>query len=89
MLTPLYTKQFERDLKRMLKRGNDPERFKQVARLLLGGQTLPAKHRDHKLGGEYIGHRDCHIEPDWVLIYKRETTAIIFERNGTHADLFE
>ena len=89
MLTPIYTKQFARDLKRMLKRGKDAAKFKDVARMLLAEEPLPAKYRDHKLSGTYVGRRDCHLENDWVLIYKRETTAIIFERNGTHSDLFE
>ena len=89
MLTPVYTKQFERDLKLMLKRGKDPEKFKTVARLLLSEAPLLPKHKDHKLSGSYTGRRDCHIENDWVLIYKKETTAIIFERMGTHSDLFE
>lgn len=87
MLTPVYARQFERDLKRMLKRGKDAERFKTVARLLLWHPPLLPKHKDHKLSGSYSGRgRDCHIENDWVLIYKKETTAIIFERTGTHSD---
>ena len=89
MLTPIYTKQFERDLKRMLKRGKDAEKFKTVARMLLAEESLPPKYHDHKLSGTYVGRRDCHMENDWVLIYKKETTAIIFERNGSHSDLFE
>jgi mRNA interferase YafQ len=89
MLTPIFTKQFDRDLKRMRKRGKDAEKFKTVARMLLAEEPLPAKYRDHKLSGTYVGRRDCHMENDWVLIYKRETSAIIFERNGTHSDLFD
>lgn len=89
MLTPIYTKQFERDLKRMLKRGKDVEKFKTVARILVAEEPPPARYHDHKLSGPYIGRRDCHMENDWVLIYKRETAAIVFERNGTHSDLFE
>jgi mRNA interferase YafQ len=89
MLTPIYTTQFERDLKKMLKRGKDAERFKVVARLLLADDSLPHRCRDHKLSGIFVGRRDCHIENDWVLIYKKEAAAIIFERTGTHADLFE
>ena len=89
MLAPVYTKQFERDLKRMLKRGKDAEKFKTVAKLLLSESTLLPRHKDHNLSGSYTGRRDCHVENDWVLIYKKETTAIIFERTGTHSDLFE
>ena len=89
MLAPIYTKQFERDLKRMLKRGNDAEKFKIVARMLLDEESLPSRFHDHKLSGSFVGRRDCHVENDWVLIYKKETAAIIFERTGTHSDLFE
>jgi mRNA interferase YafQ len=89
MLTPVYTRQFPRDLERMLKRGKDAERFKKVAKLLLSESPLLPKHKDHKLSGSYTGRRDCHIENDRVLIYKKEATAIIFERTGTHSDLFE
>ena len=89
MLTPVYTRQFERDLKLMLKRGKDAEKFKAVAKLLLSESPLLPRYKDHKLSGAYTGRRDCHLENDWVLIYKKETTAIIFERTGTHSDLFE
>ena len=89
MLRPIFTRQFERDLKRMLKRGKDPEIFKTIARMLLAETPLPVKYRDHKLLGPYVGRHDCHIEPDWVLIYKKESSAIVFERTGSHADLFE
>ena len=80
MLAPVYTKQFEKDLRRMLKRGKDAQKFKEVARLLLNEEALPTKNHDHKLAGTYVGRRDCHLEGDWVLIYKRETSAIVFER---------
>jgi mRNA interferase YafQ len=89
MLAPIYTKQFERDLKRRLKRGKDAEKFKVVARRLLAEEPLPTRYRDHKRSGPYVGRRDCHLENDGVLIYKKETAAIIFERCGTHSDVFE
>lgn len=88
MYIPVYTKQFEKDLKRCMRRDKNLEKFKIVARTLLSGQPLDAIHRDHKLVGNYVGRRDCHIESDWVLIYKIEDDRLIFERMGTHSDLF-
>jgi len=88
MLTPVYTRQFERDVKRLRRRGKDLEKLKAVVRSLLAEEPLDPLRRHHKLVGSYQGRRECHIEPDWLLIYKREESAIIFERSGTHADLF-
>lgn len=88
MLVPVYTKQFERDVKRAKRRGKDLEKFKLVARTLVTGQPLDAIHRDHRLVGNYAGRRECHLESDWLLIYKTEESRIVFERMGTHADLF-
>jgi mRNA interferase YafQ len=56
---------------------------------LLNQEKLPAKNRDHALTGNYTDRRECHIEPDWLLIYKLESDSIIFERTGTHSDLFK
>ena len=89
MYTPAYTRQFEKDLKRCQRRGKDEEKFKAIARTLLAGEPLDALHRDHKLIGNYIGRRECHIESDWLLIYKIESGTIIFERMGTHSDVFK
>ncbi|MCX7012179.1 MAG: type II toxin-antitoxin system YafQ family toxin [Candidatus Sumerlaeota bacterium] len=89
MLTPVYTRQFEKDVKRSQRRGKDLEKFKMIARSLLGGQSLDAIHRDHRLVGAYAGRRECHIESDWLLIYKIEETRLIFERIGSYSDLFE
>lgn len=88
MYQAVYTKRFEKDIKKVKKRGKDLEKFKQVARMLILGQTLEVKYRDHKLIGNYQNRRECHIEPDWLLIYKIEQAQIIFERTGSHADLF-
>jgi mRNA interferase YafQ len=90
VLKPSYTKQFEKDLKRMLKRGKDAEKIKDVIERLVHEKPLEIRHRDHKLSGNYKDRRDCHVEPDWVLIYKPEPALgrIIFERTGTHSDLF-
>jgi mRNA interferase YafQ len=89
MFVPVYTKQFERDVKRAKRRGKDLEKFKLAARVLIAGQPLDAIHRDHRLVGGYAGRRECHLESDWPLIYKTEESRIVFERMGTHSDLFK
>jgi len=88
MLTPVYTRQFERDIKRMVKRKKNMEKLKIIIRSLAGEEPIDSIHRDHKLLGDWQGRRECHIESDWLLIYKFEEKQIIFERTGTHADLF-
>ena len=90
MLKPAYTKQFEKDLKLMLRRGKDEKKIRAVMSCLIRQKPLEPKHRDHKLIGNWKGRRDCHVEPDWVLIYQIDEGAalIIFERTGTHSDLF-
>lgn len=89
MYSPVYTKQFEKDLKRSKKRGKNLEKFKILARTLLAGERVDSIHRDHKLLGDFVGRRDCHVESDWVLIYKIDGSRLIFERLGTHTDLFK
>jgi mRNA interferase YafQ len=82
------TNQFKKDIKRALKRGKDLAKLKAVVDFLLADQPLPPKNRDYPLGGNWAGHRDCHIEPDWILIYKILEDEIRLERTGTHSDLF-
>lgn len=89
MYTPVYTKQFEKDLKRCKRRGKNLDKFKILARTLLSGKGLDPIHKNHKLIGNYLGRHDCHIESDWVLIYKIDGKKLIFERMGTHSDLFK
>ena len=89
MQTPVYTNRFEKDLKLMIKRGSDPESIKSIIRKLIDEIPLERKHRDHLLIGNFKDRRECHIEPDWHLIYRIEGSKIIFERTGTHADLFK
>ncbi len=89
MRTPVYTNRFEKDLKLMIKRGSDPESIKSVVRKLIDEIPLERKHRDHLLIGNFKDRRECHIEPDWLLIYRLEGSMILFERTGTHADLFK
>jgi len=89
MYTPAYTRQFEKDVKRCKRRDKDFEKFKIILHELVAGKQLDPIHRDHRLLGSYIGRRECHIESDWLLIYKIDEPRIIFERMGTHADLFK
>lgn len=89
MLEPLYTNQFKRDLRLMVKRGKQAEKFKDVAEQLIEQKVLEQRYRNHRLSGEYQGRWECHLEPDWLLVYKLSETSIVFERTGTHADLFE
>ena len=89
MLRFRTTNQFERDYRRILRRGNDESRIVTLMTKLIGQERLEAKHKDHGLKGRFTGRRECHIEPDWLLIYKKTGDEIIFERTGTHSDLFE
>jgi len=88
MLRPFYSNRFDKDLKRMLKRGKDAGKIKGVIRKLINEERLDERHRDHPLRGNYKGCRDCHIEPDWLLIYRIDGNQIQFLRTGTHSDLF-
>jgi len=83
------TKQFSRDVKRMRKRGRDLEKLREVVKRLAGGTQLPPNYRDHPLVGSWHPSRDCHIEPDWILIYTSDKDSLRLERTGTHSDLFK
>ncbi len=88
MFTPVYTKQFAKDVKKAKKRGKNLDKFKIIAETLLRGETLDELHRDHKLLGKYLGRRECHMESDWLLIYKIKDEQMVFERMGSYSDLF-
>ena len=90
-MRPYYTKRFEKDLKTMKKRNKNISKLKQIIKKLVNQEILQPKYKDHKLIGNYEGRRECHIEPDWLLIYKLipQEDTIIFERTGTHSDLFK
>ena len=89
MKTPIFTRQFKRDIDLCKRRGYDMEKYKDIANKLLAEQPLPEAARPHPLSGNYVCYTDCHISGDWVLIYKVTPTAIIFQRTGTHSDLFD
>ncbi len=82
------TSQFKKDAKRQRKRGRDLGKIKRVVDLLLAGKPLPDRLADHVLMGNWGGWRDCHLEPDWLLIYKKTEEEIILGRTGSHSDLF-
>ena len=90
MLDIYYQRQFKKDYAKAIKRGCSPELFQQVLEFLVRQQPLPAKHRDHALSGNYRGYRECHIQPDWLLIYKAEPHKLLLTltRTGSHSDLF-
>lgn len=89
MLKPEYTSQFKRDLKLCEKRNCNVEDMKSIIRLLVSEAALPEKNKDHNLYGNYANHRECHIAPDWLLIYKYVASdVIVFTRTGSHSDLF-
>ena len=90
MLKVRYTAKFKKDLKLILKRGYDPKLFEEVLFLLREGKPLAEKYKDHPLRGIYTGHRECHLTPDWLLIYKTENDLLTLSltKTGTHSDLF-
>jgi mRNA interferase YafQ len=85
----IQTSQFKRDIKRLKKRGKNLEKLGCLVRLLATDESLKEKHRDHALIGKWSGSRDCHIEPDWILIYRNEPETLFLERSGSHSDLFK
>ena len=89
MLQPVFTTSFQKDVKRVEKRGYDMEKLKEVIKLILLNQRpLPPKYKDHPLRGKWQPKWELHIEPDWLLIYQISGEQCIFARTGTHADLF-
>ena len=85
-----YTNKIQRNIKLMKKRGKDLDKLKIVLKLLQQGAVLPAKYKDHALTGNYTGCRECHIEPDWLLVYEilNNELVILFLITGSHSDLF-
>ena len=84
----IRTIQFKRDVKRAEKRGKDMAKLRDLILLLAGETPLPVRYRDHPLSGEWKHHRDCHIEPDWLLLYKIDDYELYLVRTGSHVDLF-
>ena len=90
MLTIKYQAAFKKDYKRIVKRGYDMRLLEKVIELLANQKPLPEKNRDHQLSVDYAGCRECHITPDWLLIYEvaDEELILYLTRTGSHSDLF-
>jgi len=88
MFEILRTSQFKRDAEKAKRRGKDTDHLKKLIVLLAQGRTLPAKYKDHQLKGIYKDCRECHVEPDWLLIYRIEANVLQLVRTGSHSDLF-
>jgi mRNA interferase YafQ len=88
MRTIRRTSQFKRDVKQMQGRGKDLGKLKEVLESLVKGEKLSQEYRDYVLVGQYKGTRECHIEPDWLLIYELAESEIVLIRTGSHSDLF-
>ena len=90
MLEPVYHNSFKKDRKLMIKQNKDMNKLTEVMRLLINEQPLLPKHKNHPLRGNYINWWECHIEPDWLLIYRIEKShqQVVFNRTGSHSDLY-
>ena len=85
-----FTTQFKKDLKLAKKQNKDLDKLFEVIDILADGRSLETKYRDHELSGKYKGTRECHIEPDWLLVYeiRNDVLVLMLYRLGTHSDLF-
>ena len=88
-LASVTTGRFEKSVKLMQRRGKDISKLRHVMEKLIDQEPLEPRHRDHVLVGNYVGRRECHVEPDWLLIYQLGSDWVLFEDTGTHADLFD
>lgn len=88
MLKPVTGAQFRRDVKLAQKRGKDMAKLRELTLLLMDRSTLPPRYKDHPLSGAWKSFRDCHIQPDWLLVYKIDGDDLHLVRTGTHSDLF-
>lgn len=88
--TVKYTSQFKKDYKLAKKRNLDLDSLKIIVDKLTNDEPLDEKYRDHALGGDWKNYRECHIQPDWLLIYRKEekVLVLVLTRTGTHSDLF-
>jgi len=89
LLKVTYTKKFKKDVARVEKQGKDTEKLLEVTEKLIKNIPLPKNNVNHKLKGDFVGRRECHIDPDWLLIYKKTKSEIRFERTGSHSELFK
>ena len=82
------TTQFKKDYKLAKRRGLDISLLKSIVKKLANGESLDSKYRDHSLTGNWVGHRECHIQPDWLLVYRYEDDVLVLTLARTHSDLF-
>ena len=88
MRTPVLEAKFRRDVKLAQRRGKDMSKLRAAISLLIEDKPLPLRMKDHPLIGDWEHHRDCHLEPDWLLLYKIDGDDLYLVRTGSHADLF-
>lgn len=88
MLNPVFERSFMKSFEKVKKRGKDMRKLSDIMELLKAEKPLPIRCRCHKLQGKFAGYKECHIEPDWLLIYQVTRTEIIFADTGKHSDLF-
>ena len=86
----IWTNQFKKDYKKAIRRRKNIKLLDDIIRSLSRGETLPQKNKDHALSGDWIGHRECHIQPDWLLVYRIEDNVLVLTlaRTDTHSDIF-
>lgn len=89
MLVLRVTGRFKKDLKKAVKQGKGVAVLDEIVEKLRAGSDLEEKYRDHALGGDFVNHRECHIRPDWLLIYKVTKNDLILVRTGSHSELFD
>ena len=82
------TSQFKKDFKKVNSRGKDLEKLQSLVNAILRGDSLESRYHDHPLSGKWTGSHDCHVEPDWLLIYRIDGDSLYLERTGSHSDLF-
>ncbi|MEO8398527.1 MAG: type II toxin-antitoxin system YafQ family toxin [Ignavibacteriaceae bacterium] len=85
----VYTSQFKKDFKKISLQGKDISKLESLIEVLLKREKLDIKFKDHSLAGKWKNHRDCHIEPDWILIYGVTEDSLVLERTGSHSELFK
>ena len=85
-----FTAQFKKDYRIAMKRGLDIQLLDEVIAKIAKDEILPAKHKDHALKGKWKGHRECHVLPDWLLVYQKVDNTLVLDlfRTGTHSDIF-
>ncbi len=86
----VWTTKFKKDYKLAIRRHLDIDLLDDIIRALSRGETLPEKNKDHELSGNWAGHRECHIQPDWVLVYRIDDDILVLTlaRTGSHSDIF-